>query len=80
MGVGRFLVESGLPLAGGIVGAGGELGWPNPTRPGDVSRLKAKSNGRWALGKQTHPYREDARCDRRARCILSIVDACLFQC
>jgi hypothetical protein len=74
--------------------AGGELGWPNPTRPGvlnakiatavgslsDVCRLKAKSNGRWALGKQTHPYREDARCDRCARCILSIIDACLFQC
>src|SRR6478736_2825244 len=31
----RLLVESGLPLAGGIVGAGGELEWPNPTRPGD---------------------------------------------
>jgi redox-sensitive bicupin YhaK (pirin superfamily) len=31
----RLLVESGLPLAGGIVGAGGEFDWPNPTRPGD---------------------------------------------
>jgi acyl dehydratase len=28
----RLLVESGIPLAGGIVGAGGELEWPNPTR------------------------------------------------
>jgi acyl dehydratase len=32
----RLLVESGLPLMGGIVGAGGEISWPKPTRPGDV--------------------------------------------
>jgi acyl dehydratase len=32
----RLLVESGLPIAGGIVGASGEVGWPRPTRPGDV--------------------------------------------
>src|SRR5436190_12006657 len=32
----RLLVETGLPLAGGIVGAGGEVSWPKPTRPGDV--------------------------------------------
>src|SRR5262249_39448296 len=32
----RLLVESGLPLAGGIVGAGGEINWPKPTRPGDT--------------------------------------------
>lgn len=31
----RLLVTSGLPLAGGIIGAGGELSWPRPTRPGD---------------------------------------------
>lgn len=31
----RLLVTSGMPLAGGIVGAGGELNWPRPTRPGD---------------------------------------------
>lgn len=31
----RLMVESGLPLAGGIVGAGGEINWPKPTRPGD---------------------------------------------
>jgi len=29
----RLLVETGLPLAGGIVGAGGEVSWPKPTRP-----------------------------------------------
>lgn len=32
----RLLVTSGLPIAGGIVGAGGELKWPQPTRPDDV--------------------------------------------
>jgi len=26
----RLLVESGLPLVGGIVGAGGEISWPSP--------------------------------------------------
>ena len=32
----KLLVESGAPIAGGIVGAGGEIAWPAPTRPGDV--------------------------------------------
>jgi acyl dehydratase len=32
----RLMVDSGLPLAGGILGAGGEINWPKPTRPGDV--------------------------------------------
>ena len=32
----RLLVGGGLPLAGGIIGAGGEINWPKPTRPGDV--------------------------------------------
>jgi acyl dehydratase len=32
----RLLVHAGLPLAGGIIGAGGELSWPKPTRPGDT--------------------------------------------
>src|SRR5512142_3332366 len=29
----RLLVDSGLPIAGGIIGAGGEIAWPKPTRP-----------------------------------------------
>src|SRR6202140_2819805 len=32
----RLQVESGLPIAGGIVGIEGEMSWPRPTRPGDV--------------------------------------------
>jgi len=30
----RLLVEGGVPIAGGLVGAGGEIKWPKPTRPG----------------------------------------------
>lgn len=32
----RLMVDGGPPLAGGIIGAGGEIAWPRPTRPGDV--------------------------------------------
>ncbi len=32
----RLLTEGALPIAGGAIGAGGELSWPQPTRPGDV--------------------------------------------
>jgi acyl dehydratase len=32
----KLLVESGLPLRGGIIGSGGEINWPKPTRPGDT--------------------------------------------
>src|SRR5204862_7047811 len=30
------LMVGGVPLAGGIIGAGGEINWPKPTRPGDI--------------------------------------------
>lgn len=32
----RLLVQGGLPVANGIIGAGAELAWPKPTRPGDT--------------------------------------------
>jgi acyl dehydratase len=32
----KLLVEAGLPLMGGIIGSGGEVSWPKPTRPGDT--------------------------------------------
>jgi acyl dehydratase len=35
----RLLATSGAPLAGGLIGAGGELYWPQPTRPGDTLRV-----------------------------------------
>lgn len=31
----RLLVDGGLPLAGGVVGAGTEITWPRPVRAGD---------------------------------------------
>jgi acyl dehydratase len=38
----RLLVESGLPIAGGLIGAGAEMSWPNPTRPGDVLHVESE--------------------------------------
>ena len=38
----RLLVTSGLPIAGGVVGLGGELQWPRPTRPEDVLRVESE--------------------------------------
>lgn len=34
----RLLVES-VPIAGGLIGAGNDISWPRPTRPGDVLRV-----------------------------------------
>jgi len=38
----KLLVESGIPLAEGIIGSGGELQWPKPTRPGDVLHVEGE--------------------------------------
>jgi acyl dehydratase len=38
----KLLVDSGLPLAGGILGAGGEIAWPLPTRPGDTLQVESE--------------------------------------
>jgi acyl dehydratase len=38
----RLLVESGLPLAGGLIGAGAEITWPKPTRPGDILQVESE--------------------------------------
>lgn len=38
----RLLVTSGLPLAGGLVGAGVEVTWPQPTRPDDVLHVESE--------------------------------------
>src|SRR5688500_838849 len=29
----RLLVTGGIPIAGGLIGAGCEISWPKPTRP-----------------------------------------------
>ena len=38
----RLLVQSGIPLANGIIGSGGQINWPQPTRPGDVLRVESE--------------------------------------
>lgn len=38
----KLLVTSELQLAGGIVGAGAEISWPTPTRPGDELHVESE--------------------------------------
>ncbi len=38
----RLNVETGLPFAGGLIGAGGEIKWPAPTRPGDTLHVESE--------------------------------------
>jgi len=38
----RLLTTGGLPLAGGLVGLGGEIAWPIPTRPGDILNVESE--------------------------------------
>ncbi len=38
----KLLVGDGAPIAGGMIGAGGEIAWPNPTRPGDVLSVNSE--------------------------------------
>jgi acyl dehydratase len=38
----RLLVEGGLPFAHGIVGLGGEIAWPRPTRPDDILHVESE--------------------------------------
>lgn len=35
----RLLIDGGPRLAGGLIGGGGEVTWPKPTRPGDTLRI-----------------------------------------
>jgi acyl dehydratase len=38
----RLMVTAGLPFAAGIIGLGGEISWPRPTRAGDVLRVESE--------------------------------------
>lgn len=38
----RLMVTAGLPFAAGIIGLGGEIAWPRPTRPGDILRVESE--------------------------------------
>jgi acyl dehydratase len=37
----KLLVES-LPFAHGVIGAGADVSWPQPTRPGDILHVKSR--------------------------------------
>lgn len=36
------LLAGSVPLAGGMVGVGGEISWPRPTRPGDLLHVESE--------------------------------------
>jgi acyl dehydratase len=38
----RLIVNGGLPIAGGILGTGGELLWTRPVRPGDTLHVECE--------------------------------------
>lgn len=38
----RLLVDGGIPFADGLIGFGGEIAWPRPTRPGDVLHIESE--------------------------------------
>ena len=38
----RLMVTTGLPFAHGLIGLGGELSWPRPTRAGDTLRVEGE--------------------------------------
>jgi acyl dehydratase len=38
----RLFVDGGLPLAGGVIGGGGQIEWPRATRPGDVLQVESE--------------------------------------
>ena len=42
MGITMRLIVESVPIAGGIIGAGAEVRWPRPTRPGDVLLVRSE--------------------------------------
>ena len=38
----RLMVESGIPIAGGLIGAGADVSWPRPTRPGSILHVESE--------------------------------------
>ena len=63
----RLLVTGGLPIAGGIVGAGVELSWPRPTRATDVLQVESEITG--IAPSRSRPDRGmvTVRCETRNR-------------
>jgi acyl dehydratase len=76
----RLLVESGMPVAGGLIGLGGEMSWPRPTRPGDVlrvvSEIKEVTPSRSRPDRGTVRLRSETRNQRDE--VVQILDAKLL--
>jgi acyl dehydratase len=76
----RLQVDSGLPIAGGIVGIGGEMSWPRPTRPGDtlgvVSEILEVTPSRSRPDHGVVRMRSETRNQRNE--VVQILDAKLF--
>lgn len=49
----RLLVGSNLSVAGGLVGAGGEIKWPSVLRPGDEIHVEIEVTGKRPLRSRT---------------------------
>lgn len=41
MGITMKLIVESMPLSSGLIGAGGEVSWPSPTRPEDVLHVES---------------------------------------
>jgi acyl dehydratase len=54
----RLLVTDGPQIAGGVIGGGGELAWPTPTRPGD--RLHVRVTVESVSASRSNPTRGSA--------------------
>jgi acyl dehydratase len=76
----RLQVEQGLPIAGGIIGIGGELSWPKLTRPGDtlqvLSEVKAVIPSRSRPDRGVVRMRSETRNQRDE--VVQILDAKLL--
>jgi acyl dehydratase len=76
----RLQVDTGLPIAGGIIGIGGEMSWPRPTRPGDV--LRVVSEVKEVTPSRSRPDRGVVRMYSETRNqrdeVVQILDAKLF--
>ncbi len=76
----RLQVESGLPIAGGMIGVGGEMSWPRPTLPGDVLRVVSEivevTPSRSRPDRGVVRVRSETRNQRNE--IVQILDAKLF--
>jgi acyl dehydratase len=76
----RLLVESGLPVAGGLIGLGGEMSWPRPTRPGDalsvVTEIKEVTRSRSRPDRGTVRMHSETRNQRDE--VVQILDARLL--